>query len=325
MKDSTKNIFLVSLQNDKAYSDYKNNVEKQTQIKSILDKKLIPKVILENKSLSIWGFKETKDNMKIWNQIKKFDIILFLRNEKFFSKGKIIYKTNNRIFLDEIPSHHDVFKSRKLLVFIKDLDIIDIDLKATIPIFMNPLMPKIHNFPIKQIDRKKLKILKTTFGKIEDAIDFIGNPKNKEKSISDIINSKKLKKSVEFKVESSMKKQRKGQEKFRKNILSNFNNKCAVCCISQEELLEAAHIIPIEDGKKSGLLKNGISLCVMCHTMFDKGCFSFDNDYKIVFSKKKKIDKILKNIILENKKIEKCMIYPSRYYLSLHRTKFGIF
>jgi hypothetical protein len=325
MKNSTKNIFLISLQNDKSYNDYKNNVKKQTQIKSILDKDLVPKAIQDNKALSIWGFKETKDNKKIWNQIKKFDIILFLRNEKFFSKGKIIYKTNDQNFLDTISSHDITFKSRKLLIFIKDLEIIDIDLKATIPIFMNPLMPKMHNFPIKQIDKKKIKILETAFGETEDAVDFMGNPKNKDISISDIINSRKLKKSTRFKIKSSIKKQRIGQEKFRKNILLNFNSKCAVCSISKEELLEAAHIIPIDDSKKSGLLKNGISMCVLCHRMFDKGYFSFDNNYKIIFSKKKKIDVVLKNIILENKKIGKCITYPSRDYLSVHRTKFGIF
>ena len=325
MKNSTKNIFLISLQNDKSFNDYKNNVKKQTQIKSILDKELVPKAIQDNKTLSIWGFKETKDNKKIWNQIKKCDIILFLRNEKFFSKGKIVYKTNNQKILDKISSHNPIFKSRKLLIFIKDLEIIDIDVKATIPIFMNPLMPKMHNFPIKQIDKKKINILETTFGEIEAAIDFMGNPKNKQKSISDIINLKKLKKSIGFKVKNSMQKQRIGQEKFRKNILSNFECRCAVCGISKEELLEAAHIIPIEDSKKSGLLKNGISLCIMCHKMFDKGYFSFDNDYKTIFSKKKKIDKVLKNIILENKEMGKCVIYPSRDYLSLHRTKFGIF
>jgi hypothetical protein len=325
VKNNKKNIFLISLQNDKSYNDYKNNVKKQTQIKSILDKELVPKEIQDNKTLSIWGFKETKDNKKIWQQIKKSDIILFLRNEKFFSKGTIVYKTNNQKILDAISYSDDVFKSKKLLIFIKDLEIIDIDLKATIPIFMNPLMPKMHNFPIKQIDKKKIKVLETTFGGIEGAIDFIGNPKNKETSISEIINLKKLKKSIKFKVKSSMKKQRMGQEKFRKNILTNFNNKCAVCGISKEELLEAAHIVPIEDNKKSGLLKNGISLCVLCHKMFDNGYFSFGNDYKTIFSKKKKIDVVLKNIVLENRKIGKCSIYPSKDYLSLHRTKFGIF
>ena len=136
--------------------------------------------------------------------------------------------------------------------------------------------------------------------------------------------SLKLKNEVNFGVETTTKKQRKGQDLFRKNILLNFRAKCAVCSNSDINLLQAGHIVPVEDKVKSGQLKNGICFCILCHKMFDNGYFSFDNNYKIVFSKIKKIDNVLKNLIQENKKIGKCLVYPSKEYLSLHRAKFDI-
>ena len=315
----------MSLEKDELYSNYKKNLKKQIRINSIIDDMSLPKILHENNLISVCGLNETKDNKKNWGKIKEHDIILFFTNRKFFSKGKVLYKTNNQKILSQISSIYPLFNKKKLLLFITELQLIDIDLQATIPIFVNPLMSDIYYFPIKQINKKNLNMLKKTFGSLEQSINFLGEPKNKYKSISDIIESKKLKNSVDFKIESSIKKQRIGQERFRKNILSNFRNRCAVCNNSQIDLLEAGHIIPIEDGKKSGLLKNGISFCVLCHKMFDKGYFSFDTDYRIIFSKQKKIDEVLKDLILENKKIGKCVVYPEQDYLSLHRIKFGIF
>lgn len=285
---------------------------------------LLPRTLQNLASISIWSFNETKDNRKIWGKIEKSDIVLFLRNRKFFSKGKVLHKMNNQKIPKKIPRDLTFLKTRKLIIFIKDLQPIDIDLEAAIPIFVNPIMPHAYNFPIKLIQKNKSKMLKNTFGNIENAIKFLGDPKNKDRSILDIINASKLKNQVSFKVENTIIKQRKGQEAFRKNVLTNFGNRCAVCNNSQIDLLDAGHIIPIEGKKTSGLLKNGISFCVLCHKMFDNGYFSFDDNFKIIFSKRKKIDNVLKNLIRENKKMGKCLVYPSRDYLLLHRIKFGI-
>lgn len=278
----------------------------------------------DNKKISIWELNNTKDNQKIWKDIKKNDILLFLRNGKIFSKAKIIYKNVDLTPLGSILKNNKKSPIDKLFLYFYDNEKINIDHNTSYSIFMNPLMPDVYDFPILKIDDKKISSLIKAFDDIEEMINFLGDPKNKDKSISEIIYSKKLKNS---KVTSKkiLKKQRTGQEKFRKNILRNFHNKCAVCGNEEIELLQAAHIIPVYEEEKAGLLKNGICLCVLCHMLFDKGYFSFDEKLRIIFSTKKKIDKVLKNIIKEKKKIGTSIYPPSLDYLAAHRAKFEIF
>ena len=322
---STKqNLILISVENSKLFAIYKKTVEPPLS-KKIMQKFAFPSVIQNLRAVSIWGLNETKENERIWKKIGKSDIILFLKNGKFFSKGKLLHKMNDQKILEKIVKNSTLVKTRKLLLFIKDLEPIDIDLQATIPVFVNPIMPNSYNFPIKIVNDKEKKILKKTFGSIEKALEFLGNPKNKDESVSDFINRKKLKTKVNFSRKTSITKIRKGQDVFSKNVRANFKNKCAVCNSSQMDLLVAGHIVPVEDEKIAGVIVNGICFCVLCHKLFDNGYFSFDDDYRIIFSKRKKIDDVFRNLIHENKKIGACLVKPSKTYLLLHRIKFGIF
>jgi predicted restriction endonuclease len=61
---------------------------------------------------------------------------------------------------------------------------------------------------------------------------------------------------------------RKGQSKFRKLLLEEFDGKCAISGSRVEEILEAAHIRPY-DGPHTNIAANGILLRADLHTLFD--------------------------------------------------------
>lgn len=64
--------------------------------------------------------------------------------------------------------------------------------------------------------------------------------------------------------------QRLHQQSFREQVLSAYQQRCAVCRLQHSELLEAAHILP--DGHPHGdpIVPNGLSLCKLHHAAFDR-------------------------------------------------------
>lgn len=73
---------------------------------------------------------------------------------------------------------------------------------------------------------------------------------------------------------------------FRKNIYDAYNNKCAMCGI-QLELVEAAHIIPHSHEKGTDDIDNGISLCALHHTAYDRSLIYFDEKLNILINENK--------------------------------------
>ena len=70
---------------------------------------------------------------------------------------------------------------------------------------------------------------------------------------------------------------------FRKRVLGAYKHRCAVCGV-QLELIDAAHIIPVAASTSTDETKNGIALCKLHHTAFDRNLISFDERYKIEVS-----------------------------------------
>lgn len=74
-----------------------------------------------------------------------------------------------------------------------------------------------------------------------------------------------------------------GQSKFRKGVLKNFGNKCALTGISEKSLLTASHIIPWSHKKDfRGDISNGICLYVEYDKLFDEGYISFTDDLETI-------------------------------------------
>lgn len=67
---------------------------------------------------------------------------------------------------------------------------------------------------------------------------------------------------------------------FKKVVNEIYGHRCALCGI-QLELIEAAHIIPHSHELGTDDPTNGICMCSLHHTAYDKGLIYIDMDYKI--------------------------------------------
>ena len=77
---------------------------------------------------------------------------------------------------------------------------------------------------------------------------------------------------------STNKKKKRSQAAFRAAVIKRFEFCKCVLCDAPKEVIEAAHIIPVEDNG-SDWDQNGILLCKNHHSLFDKGLWAIDPDY----------------------------------------------
>lgn len=73
---------------------------------------------------------------------------------------------------------------------------------------------------------------------------------------------------------------------FRKKVYDAYDNKCAMCGI-QLELVEAAHIVPHSHEKGTDEIDNGICLCSLHHTAYDKSLIYFNIELEILINESK--------------------------------------
>lgn len=91
-------------------------------------------------------------------------------------------------------------------------------------------------------------------------------------------------------------KTRPGQAKFRFNLMKKYGYKCAICKIENETLLEASHIIPVEN-KGSDDWRNGMFLCKNHHISFDKSLFKVNpSNYRVENISDSSLNIVEKNI-----------------------------
>jgi putative restriction endonuclease len=73
---------------------------------------------------------------------------------------------------------------------------------------------------------------------------------------------------------------------FRRYILENYEETCAVCGIkfitsSGISIIDAAHILPFSKFRNDNV-RNGIALCKTHHWLFDSGLLSVDEQYRVI-------------------------------------------
>lgn len=78
----------------------------------------------------------------------------------------------------------------------------------------------------------------------------------------------------------------KRDPRFKSIVYDAYNNKCAMCSIGLE-LIEAAHIVPHSHEKGTDEIGNGISLCALHHSAYDRSLIYFDTDFNILINKTK--------------------------------------
>ena len=74
---------------------------------------------------------------------------------------------------------------------------------------------------------------------------------------------------------SAMIARRRGQQKFRQDLIAAYEGRCAISGCSVLDVLEAAHIYPYR-GTKTNVVQNGLLLRADLHTLFDLGLVNVD-------------------------------------------------
>ena len=57
--------------------------------------------------------------------------------------------------------------------------------------------------------------------------------------------------------------------------------RCALCSLRHQELLDAAHITPDREADSDPIVSNGVALCKLHHAAFDNFFFTIRPDYTI--------------------------------------------
>jgi putative restriction endonuclease len=76
-------------------------------------------------------------------------------------------------------------------------------------------------------------------------------------------------------------RQRLHQEVFRERVLRAYQERCALCSLRHQELLDAAHITPDSHPEGEPVVSNGVALCKLHHAAFDRLFFAVRPDYVI--------------------------------------------
>jgi len=71
------------------------------------------------------------------------------------------------------------------------------------------------------------------------------------------------------------------QRAFRERVLEAYRRRCAFCNFRHEEMLDAAHIVPDSHPKGEPLVRNGMALCTLHHSAFDRLFLGVRPDYVI--------------------------------------------
>lgn len=66
------------------------------------------------------------------------------------------------------------------------------------------------------------------------------------------------------------------QERFRRNVLRAYRERCAVCSLRESQLVEAAHIVRFSEPGAVDTVVNGIALCAIHHRAYDRNLMGID-------------------------------------------------
>ncbi len=83
-----------------------------------------------------------------------------------------------------------------------------------------------------------------------------------------------------------MVKARLHQPRFRAQVLRAYKETCAICRLRHIELLDAAHILPDSHPDGIAAVKNGIALCKIHHSAYDKNLMGISPDYFVRIPKR---------------------------------------
>ena len=246
--------------------------------------------------------------------------------------------------LDEVLLHQEVIDLRgKSLYDVQDTETIEAVLQFVSEevrkmkqneqnIFDLYGKPNQRSYPMKNFCSSALRSLKQYAEyeqEVTEADRIVAEENNPKKISAKLITHFDITKEGEDEI--SLAKRRKGQDYFRRMILTNYGGRCALTGIDIPQLLLASHIIPWADKshKKDRLNPcNGICLSALYDKAFDQGLITISpDDYSVVLSsalrdneKKEYFDKYF-GIIIGKKLMMPTEYLPNREFLAYHKDK----
>lgn len=133
----------------------------------------------------------------------------------------------------------------------------------------------------ENIECEKQRVYRFDWRELNNPFNFALNGSD----LSDLIYQVLKNPNESKKVYSTINDRGVAQIMFRNTLMKVYQNKCAVCGNSINELLEACHIIPwskCTDEQKIDP-RNGILMCRNHHSLFDKGLLNIDKQGRIQF------------------------------------------
>lgn len=111
-------------------------------------------------------------------------------------------------------------------------------------------------------------------------------------------------------------KTRVNQSLFRKVVINNYSNSCAICSLDIQNLLVASHILKWSENKEHRLNPtNGLCLCNIHDKAFELGYIGINTDYSILISKELKQVKEKETFFsLFERHENKSIILPDKFY-----------
>ncbi len=259
-----KSLILIST-NPKHISEmFEKTVKKPISIQT-LEKHNVPVNIRKRSHIGIFGIYEEYNNLL--KDIEEGDTILYFNDKQFHASTKILAKTQNKKITNNL--WNTKYSNIDTILFLTKIEKINIKFDESIRLFSDTEKSQLL---AEKIDSKKKRNILEKFGNIGNTIRNLNNFER----IEDINMTHKI----------MPQKIRIGQEKFRKRVLCNFDSKCALCGLSDEDLLEAAHIIPVKTLEAMGEIDNGICLCSIHHKMFDRKYFAIGANYCVFITRK---------------------------------------
>lgn len=80
---------------------------------------------------------------------------------------------------------------------------------------------------------------------------------------------------------TTLARRRLHQQAFRERVLLAYRHQCALCRLRHDELLDAAHIIPDAEDEGEPFVNNGLALCRLHHSAFDRFFIGVRPDYVV--------------------------------------------
>lgn len=130
------------------------------------------------------------------------------------------------------------------------------------------------------------ELINKSSGPFNEALIKINEYKETEKQARENIKKRTFKVNNKTQI-TVLTKNRINQSVLREFVLDVYNNECALCNINKHDLLVCSHIKPWNIDEENRLNpSNAICFCALHDKLFDKGYFSLDKDYKIIFGSK---------------------------------------